>query len=173
MKISNAAALGFTKNSLWGAARISLVLLFLAFTCWTATTAWSKSGDHKMVTPADLKWEQAPGLPKGAMVAVIEGPLDQAVPFTMRGKLPANIIISPHWHPAVERVTVLSGTLHMGFGDKFDKTKTMPLGPGSVSIMQPKSIHFVWTDTETVVQLHGTGPWGITYVNPDDDPRKK
>ena len=23
----------------------------------------------------------------------------------------------------------------------------------------------------TMVQLHGTGPWGITYLNPNDDPR--
>jgi hypothetical protein len=22
-----------------------------------------------------------------------------------------------------------------------------------------------------IVQLHGTGPWGITYINPSDDPR--
>jgi hypothetical protein len=173
MKISRMAALGFMKSSPWGAAGTCLVLLVLAFTFWTATTAWSQSGDHKMVTPADLKWEQSPGLPKGATVAVIEGPLDQAVPFTMRGKFPANFVIPPHWHPAVERVTVLSGMLHMGFGDKFDKTKTMALGPGSMGIMQPKTTHFVWTDTEVEVQLHGTGPWGITYVNPDDDPRKK
>lgn len=173
MKISKIAALGFVQRSHWGAARICLVSLFVAFTCWTATTAWSESGYHKMVPPADLKWEQASGLPKGATLAVIEGPLDHAVPFTMRGKLPANYVIPPHWHTAVERVTVLSGTFHMGFGDKFDKTKTMALGPGSVSIMQPKTTHFAWTDTEVEVQLHGTGPWGITYVNPDDDPRKK
>jgi hypothetical protein len=31
----------------------------------------------------------------------------------------------------------------------------------------------VWTaDEETVVQLIATGPWGITYINPADDPRK-
>jgi hypothetical protein len=31
--------------------------------------------------------------------------------------------------------------------------------------------HFAWTDEETVVQLHSMGPWGITYVDPADDPR--
>lgn len=40
-------------------------------------------------------------------------------------------------------------------------------------IMQPKTPHFGWTTAETVVQLHGTGPWGVIYVNPDDDPRKQ
>jgi len=27
-------------------------------------------------------------------------------------------------------------------------------------------------DAETIIQLHGTGPWGIEYVHPEDDPRK-
>jgi hypothetical protein len=49
----------------------------------------------------------------------------------------------------------------------------MPLTAGSIAIMQPKTNHFAWTKDETVVQLHGTGPWGITYVNEADDPRKK
>ncbi len=40
----------------------------------------------------------------GAKIAVIEGPLTEAVPFTFRVKFPANFKVSPHWHPAVERV---------------------------------------------------------------------
>jgi hypothetical protein len=31
--------------------------------------------------------------------------------------------------------------------------------------------HFAWAKGDTVVQLHGIGPWTITYVNPPDDPR--
>jgi hypothetical protein len=68
---------------------------------------------------------------------------------------------------------VISGTINMGVGDKLDKEKTQPLGPGSMAIMQPKTNHFVWTRDEAVVQLSGTGPWGITYVNTNEDPRKK
>ena len=44
--------------------------------------------DHAMVTPNDLKWADVPSLPPGAKVAVIEGPLDQATPFTIRLQLP-------------------------------------------------------------------------------------
>jgi hypothetical protein len=113
-----------------------------------------------------------PSLPPGAKLAVIEGPLNEAVPFTFRLQLPANYQIPAHWHAAVERVTVISGTLNMGVGDKLERSKTKPLGPGSMAIMQPKTNHFVWTKEETVVQLNGTGPWTITYVNPAEDPRK-
>ena len=91
----------------------------------------------------------------------------------MRIKLPANYQIPAHWHPAIEHVTVMSGTFNIGMGDKLDRSTTKALAPGSVAIMQPKTNHFVWTDQETIVQVHGVGPWAITYVNPADDPRKK
>jgi len=136
-------------------------------------TSWAQPPDHRMISPADLKWADVPSLPPGAKLAVIEGPMSEAVPFTVRIKVPANYRIPPHWHPAVERVTVLSGTFHMGVGDKLDVQKSMPLTAGSMMILQPKTPHFAWTQEETVVQLHGTGPWGVTYVNPADDPRAK
>ena len=68
---------------------------------------------------------------------------------------------------------VISGTLNMGAGDTIDPSKTKPLTAGSVSIMQPQTHHFAWTKVPTIVQVHGVGPWGITYVNPADDPAKK
>lgn len=130
-------------------------------------------GAHTMVMPGDLKWSPVPSLPPGAQIAVIEGPMNEAVPFTIRLKFPANYQIPAHSHPAIERVTVLSGTFHMGTGGKFDKTKTHALPTGAIAIMQVGTNHFAWTSEETLVQLNGNGPWGITYVDPADDPRKK
>ena len=68
---------------------------------------------------------------------------------------------------------MISGTLNFGAGDKLDVTKTKPLSAGSVAVMPPKANHFGWTKEETIVQVHGVGPWGVTYVNPADDPMKK
>lgn len=137
------------------------------------SSSWAEPGSHIMVTPLDLKWADVPSLPPGAKIAVIEGPMSEATPFTVRIKLPANYKIPAHWHPAIEHVTVISGTFNMGTGDKLDVSKTQPLPTGSVAIMQPKTTHFAWTKDETIVQIHGVGPWGINYVNPADDPRKK
>lgn len=128
---------------------------------------------HKMVTPDELEWTDIASLPPGAKLAVIEGPVTEAVPFTFRLRLPADYKIPAHWHPAIEHVTVISGTFNMGVGDKLDPSQTRALVPGSVAIMQPHTNHFAWTQEETVIQVHGVGPWGINYVNPDDDPRKK
>ena len=153
------------------AATLSLALtssLFIPF-----AIASDKHPAHLMVLPGDLKWADVPSLPPGAKAAVIEGPMNEAVPFTIRLKLPANYKVPAHWHPAIEHVTVISGTFHMGTGDKLDAAKTKPLPVGSVAIMQPKTHHFAWTKEETIVQVHGVGPWAVNYVNPADDPRKK
>lgn len=129
-------------------------------------------GKHVMVQPADLKWANVPSLPPGAKVAVIEGPMTEAVPFTARLRFPASYDIPAHWHPAIEHVTVISGTFNMGAGE-LDRSRTMALRPGAVAIMQVGTRHFAWTKEETEVQIHGVGPWGVNYVNPADDPRKK
>ena len=154
-------------------ARVSVVSALIIGISLTISASWAQMGGHRMITANDLKWDDVPSLPPGAKIAVIEGPMNEAVPFTVRLKFPANYSIPAHWHPAVERVTVLSGTFHMGVGDKLDPQKTMPLQPGDLMIMQPQTHHFAWTKEEVVVQLNGTGPWGITYINPADDPRKK
>jgi quercetin dioxygenase-like cupin family protein len=139
---------------------------------WAADTH-SGVRDHVMVEPNDLKWSDVPTLPPGAKVAVIEGPPNEAVPFMMRLKFPANYKVPAHWHPAIEHLTVLSGTFNMGIGDKLDPAKTKPLSAGGVMIIQAKIPHFAWTKEEVMVQVHGVGPWGVTYVDPADDPRNK
>ena len=48
------------------------------------------------------------------------------------------------------------------------------LKTGSSFVLPAGQIHYVWTtDEETIIELIATGPWGITYMNPTDDPRKK
>ena len=154
-----------------------LVVLSAGTLALSAATNPQPSGiksAHVMVTPGDLKWTDGPpSLAAGSKAAVIEGDPKNPGLFTMRLKLPADYKIPPHWHPADEHVTVISGTFNMGMGDKFDASKGNALPVGSFAVMPAKTNHFAFTKEETVIQLHGMGPWGITYVNPADDPRKK
>lgn len=130
---------------------------------------------HILMNPADVKWGAGPAtLPSGAKMAVIEGdPKAANALFTIRIKLPGGYTISPHFHPADEHITVISGTFNMGVGDVFDRKETTALPAGSFAVMPKAHHHFAWAKGETVVQVHGVGPWGITYVNPNDDPRKE
>ena len=154
------------------ALQLAVVSTAFAFASFGAPAVWA-ADTHLMVMPADLKWVDVPSLPPGAKIAVIEGPMNEALPFTVRLKLPADYKVPAHWHPAIEHVTVISGTFNMVTGDKLDQSKTMPLTAGSVAIMQPKTTHFAWTKEETIIQAHGVGPWAVNYVNPADDPRNK
>ena len=40
-------------------------------------------------------------------------------------------------------------------------------------LMKAGTRHFAWSKSGAVIQVHGMGPFAITYVNPADDPRKK
>lgn len=151
----------------------SLLFAALAAAAPQAGAQAAHSADGaKMVLPEQLKWADAPSVGPGVKIAVIEGQLNQAVPFTFRLRMPANTRIAPHVHPAYERVTVLSGTFHFAPGESFDAAKTTALGPGGVAIMAPGAPMFGYTREETVIQLHGAGPWGIRYLDPSQDPRK-
>ena len=132
-------------------------------------------GQHHFVfSPDQIEWKPAPtSLPRGAQVAVLRGDPTQPGLFTMRLKFPAGYIVAPHWHTADEHVTVISGALLLGAGDQFDATKTEKLLPGTLMVMPATHTHFARFDQETVLQLHGMGPWLVNYVNPADDPRNR
>jgi hypothetical protein len=66
---------------------------------------------------------------------------------------------------------VISGTLNMGVGEKFDRSKTNPLPAGRVAVVPSTVPHFSWTAEDSIVQVHGIGPLIINYVNPADAPR--
>jgi len=135
-------------------------------------TAGATAPAHIMITPDEASWgAPPPGLPAGVEVAVLEGDPSAAGPFTMRAKFPDGTTIPPHFHPADEHVTVLQGTFLMGMGDQFSASSMKPLTVSSFAVMPKGSRHFAQAKGETIVQVHGMGPWGITYVNPSDDPR--
>jgi hypothetical protein len=131
-----------------------------------------KSAPHVMYPADKIEWKPAPpSLRPGAQIAVLEGDPAKSGYFCMRGRMPANYRIDPHWHPNFERLTIISGTLYMGTGETFDESKATPLTAGSYSSMPPGMRHFAFTKEPTVLQITTNGPWGITYVNPADDPR--
>jgi hypothetical protein len=130
--------------------------------------------EMQAVMPKDLKWvDGPPGLPPGAKVAVLQGDPTKEGPFTLRARMPAGYKIPAHWHPTDENVTVLSGALHMGMGDKLDTAMGTRLPAGGFMTVPAKARHFAWTTRETIIQVHAMGPFEITYVNSADDPRDR
>ena len=93
--------------------------------------------------------------------------------FIVRLKMPDGYKIMPHTHPAAERVTVISGTLHIATGDKFDENAGRKLSTGDFVVFPKGSKHSAWTTEETVVQIQSEGPFEMQYANAADDPRKQ
>lgn len=137
-----------------------------------ASTATAQDGAI-MAGPDDLDWRPGPGsLPEGSEYVVLEGDPSQEGPFLMRLRLPAGYAIPPHTHPAIEHVTVLSGRFALGEGETTDRAAGTMYGPGGLFVMPADTAHFAWAEEDAVVQLHSNGPWGIDYLNPEDDPRE-
>jgi uncharacterized RmlC-like cupin family protein len=140
------------------------VLIALAFPAFA---------DGGLVTADSVTWGAAPAvLPKGAQLAVIAGDPSKDGLYVLRLKMPTGYRIAAHNHPTAENVTVLSGNFHLGMGDKLDPAKGHELTAGGFAEAPPKMNHFAWTTSETVVQVHGQGPFSITYVDPSEDPSK-
>jgi len=138
-----------------------------------AAAAAAPASAHVLVAPMELKWGDAPPvLPKGAMFVVVSGDPGSAGPYTIRLKLPAGYKIAPHWHPTDENVTVISGTFSLGMGDAFDRKSMKALPAGGYALLPAEMRHYAWTKSGATVQVHGMGPFVITYVNPADDPSK-
>lgn len=140
----------------------------------TATPAAASSTQHGMFRPDQISWKPGPpSLPPGAKFAVLEGDPSKAGYFAMRIVFPDGYRIPPHWHPGIERLTIMSGTFRLGMGEKFDPAVAESLPAGTYTFMPPGMRHYAWAEGETTVQLATQGPWGVTYVNPADDPRAK
>ncbi|TVR16383.1 MAG: cupin [Balneolaceae bacterium] len=127
--------------------------------------------NHLMLTPDELEWGPVASMGEGASIAFIEGDLSQEEPFTFRLTLEPEYIIKPHIHPEYERVTVLEGTLFFAHGKEYNPEKARKLPVGGLAIMPPGEPMFGYVEERTIIQLHGNGPWGIEYINPEDDPR--
>lgn len=137
----------------------------------TPTPATPAAPAHVMVTPLQMKWGDPPAvLRKGARFVVLSGDPGAPGPYTIRLKLPAGYKIAPHWHPTDENVTVIAGTFSLGMGEKFDQASMKTLPAGGYAVLPAEARHYAWTKAGATVQVHGMGPFVLTYVNPSDDP---
>jgi quercetin dioxygenase-like cupin family protein len=133
-----------------------------------------KAPAHVLTAAAEVKWgDPPPVFEKGASFTVMSGDPSQTGLFVVRLKMPAGYKIAPHWHPTDEHVTVLSGTFALGMGETFDKAKMKELPTGGYALLPAEMRHYALAKTDATVQVHGMGPFVLTYVNPADDPSKR
>jgi quercetin dioxygenase-like cupin family protein len=139
-----------------------------------AAFALLASASHAQVNPSELRWGPAPpGLPPGAKLAVLAGNPGQAGPFVIRVRFPPGYTVRPHHHPADEHVTVISGDLAVGMGDRYNPRRMKQLRQGGFVDARTGMNHYVSTRGGGIVQINSVGPFEIVYANPADDPRRR
>jgi quercetin dioxygenase-like cupin family protein len=121
---------------------------------------------HNIVRSGDLKW--APII-KGCELAHVSGdPGADGAEFVLRIRCVDGAKIPAHWHPTDENLTVLKGTFLVGMGEKFDEAKLTAMNTGNFTSMPKQVRHFAACKGETIVQVHGAGPFKVNWVNPAD-----
>jgi len=119
-----------------------------------------------------LNWGPAPAVfPAGVRMAVLQGDPSQPGYFTVRLELPAGTRVYPHFHPTDEYLTVISGTFLVGMGDSLNVAKTSVMPAGAFGTVGANMHHYAIARGKTVVQVSAMGPFVLTYVNPQDQPR--
>ena len=128
--------------------------------------------EHKIVAAAELKWEDGPAsLPAGAQMVVLDGDPKKEGPFTIRLKMPAGYRIPPHTHPAAaERITVISGSVHLGIGTKIEEGTGRELKAGDFAVIPAGVPHYARSAGEAVLQIHSEGPFQRDFVEPNSNP---
>jgi quercetin dioxygenase-like cupin family protein len=120
--------------------------------------------NHQLIREAELKWE--PSF-MGCEHANVSGdPTAEGKAFVLRIRCPDGAKVPPHWHPTDENITVLKGNFMIGTGEVFDGSKVTPMEAGNFIFMPKTMRHFALCKGETVIQVHGIGPFKINWLNP-------
>lgn len=133
------------------------ILFAGALTAALGAAALAASGPT-IVTPSSIKWTPGTGMEKGTFNAVLMGDPTKSGMYVIRLKLPAGTTFGPHYHNETENVTVISGALWVGLGDKMNRAQMKPLSAGAFASVPAKLRHYAMTKTDTVIQIEGIGP---------------
>lgn len=138
--------------------------------------AHDHAADGSVTVPdaASVVYEPGPAnLPKGTQISRVAGDPAKSGPFVLRIKFPAETVIAPHTHAQAETLTILSGAIYHQHGAKLDRNAGKPLRAGGFVYLPQDMPHALWTQSEPVeLQVNGTGPFGLNYIDPADDPSR-
>ncbi|HET9393387.1 MAG TPA: cupin domain-containing protein [Candidatus Rubrimentiphilum sp.] len=140
------------------------VALAALFTAVLAGFALAASMTPTVVVSGQEHWTAGSGMLKGVQVAVLAGNPSKSGLYIVRLKLPAGTVFPVHYHNETEDVSVVSGTLWVGVGDKVNAAATRPLTAGSFVQIPAKLHHYAITKTVTVIDRIGMGPASMIAV---------
>ena len=150
-------------SSILAAALLTATVTSVAVAQSTDAMGGMSAVSAKSITFGDIA---VPGFDPGMKIAVIDGNPDSTGAYTLRLSFPADYRFPPHFHPAAENLTVISGTFLLAMGDRTDESKLQAYTAGDYLHLPPTKPHFGGAREATVIQLHGQGPFKIMLAQP-------
>jgi hypothetical protein len=87
--------------------------------------------------------------------------------YVIRIHAEAGYIIMPHIHPEDENIVVVEGSWAASMGERFNRGALEPMEVGTYALLPKKMAHFALSKTQTIIQVHGLGPFTPHYVVPN------
>ena len=138
---------------------VSIVILLAFFLTSDNAKAQDQSGQHSVYPLSKFQ--------PGQWVEKVSGDFTKpGDPFVFRIHQDAGYITLPHTHPIDENITVVRGSWSLGMGRRFNRAALEPMDTGTFGIAPKNMAHFAWSKTETILQIHGIGPFTSTVVEP-------
>lgn len=150
-------------------------LLFVGIAAGHADGGRDAKGMVAIGNAASVVYGAGPAnLPKRTQVSTLAGDPTKPGPFVLRIGFPANTVIAPHTHSLPETLTILSGSIYHQNGETIDNSAGKILKTDGLVFLPQVTPHALWTTDEPVeLQVNGSGPFGLNYINPFDDPSRK
>lgn len=116
------------------------------------------------IAPEGAVWITHPAMP-GVQGAWLVGAENKPGAYHFRVKMAKGARIPPHTHPDERTSTVLSGTIHVGFGAAFDEANVVAIPAGGLYVAPANVPHYIWArDGDAVYQESGVGPTATAVV---------
>jgi hypothetical protein len=87
-------------------------------------------------------------------------------PFVIRIHAEAGYIIMPHMHPEDENIVAVKGSWALGMGNRFKRELLEPMEVGDYGFVPKKMAHFAVSKSDTIIQVHGIGPFATQWIVP-------
>ncbi len=140
------------------------IIVLAAALCLSFGTTQVTADPIKTFDPETIVWQF--DRPQGTKLALLDG--DWTIPgaaFTYAFKMPDGAWFPPHRHPAKATITVIKGTLLLGEGADFDKSRARAISAGQGTVVPAGYAHFEGAKGETILIGNAIGPWGTEFLD--------
>jgi hypothetical protein len=93
-------------------------------------------------------------------------PAKEGAPFVVRIHAEAGYIIMPHTHPVDENIVLVKGSWALGMGERFNRDTLEAMEVGDYGFAAKQMAHFAFSKSDTIIQVHGIGPFSTQWVVP-------